>query len=225
MMIIYFFVQIIGVHLFHSVTIGLFLMILTQFALAAIIFGYGFKVLNKLRLPWFIQLIVWGWWSLHITNWTSLALSNTKDTWTGLAGVLIMIFLLEIWQNGNKFFNSYGKIIILIMALFGFLTFRNGNRLVIVMFFPFLLGFCWKYWKKVLTISIATGALFYLFNGPVVHSLRASTTDPKTVAKVRAKEYLPRKIPGSSHNKTRGLRSINSVGGLKTQIIFGGYIN
>ncbi|MBA1435148.1 DUF6020 family protein [Bombilactobacillus bombi] len=203
MMIVYFFVQIIGVQLLHSLTVGLFLMILTQFVLGAIIFGYGFKVLNKWHLPWFIQVIVWGWWSLHITNWTSLALSNTKDTWAGLASVLIMIFLLEIWQNGTQFLHSYGKITILIIALFVFLTFRNSSRLVLIMFLPFLLGFCWKYWKQMLTICVATGALFYLFNGPVVHSLSST----------------------SSGIQTEGVRNISNVGGLKIQLIFGGYIN
>ncbi|RHW47394.1 hypothetical protein DS832_04415 [Bombilactobacillus bombi] len=204
MMIVYFFVQIIGVNFLHSVATGLFIMIVVQFILAAVIFGYGFKVLNRWQLPWILQVVVWSWWTLHITNWTSLAQSNTKDTWCGLAAVLIMIFLLEMWQDGPKFFHSYGKLVLLILSLFVFLTFRNSSRLVLIMFLPFWLGVCWKYWKQIVAIIVATGALFYLFNGPVVHSLPSSAVDV---------------------NQGGGVRNMDNVGGLKAQIIFGGYVN
>ncbi|MCO6541788.1 MAG: hypothetical protein J6573_05735 [Lactobacillus sp.] len=205
MLVIYFFVQIIGVNLLHSLATGLFIMIVVQFTLAAVIFGYGFKVLNRWQLPWILQVVVWSWWTLHITNWTSLAQSNTKDAWCGLAAVLIMIFLLEMWQDGPNFFHSYGKMTLLIISFFIFLTFRSSSKLVLIMFLPFWVGFCWKYWKQIVVIIVATGSLFYLFNGPIVHTLPSAEVDV---------------------NKGGGVKTIDGMGGtLRAQIIFGSYVN
>lgn len=202
MFIVYIFVYLIGAQLLHSLSLGIFLLIIVQFLLAALIFGYGLQLLNRWHLPWPIQLLAWGWWSLHITNLTSLAQVNTKDTWSALAATLIMIFLLEMWLDQDRFFHSYSKLFILVLAILIFLTFRNSSRLVLLLFIPLWLILCWKYWKKLIALFAVIGVIFVVFNGPVVQHL-----------------------PSKNANATTGVRALSSTGGLKTQIIFGSYVN
>lgn len=202
MFIIYIFVHVIGVKLFHSLAIGVFLLVISQFLLASLVFGYGFRVLSRWHLPWPIHLIAWGWWSLHITNWTSLAQTNTKDTWSAIAATLIMIFLLEMWLDKDHFFHSYGKLFILALAILIFLTFRNSSRIVFLLFIPLWLILCWKYWKKLISLIILIGVMFMAFNGPISQH-----------------------FPSKNVSNTTGVRNLSSMSNLKTQIIFGSYVS
>lgn len=143
-----------GKQVFGSVNIGIFIFILSQALVYAMIISYAVTLMRKLQAPkW---LIVWYLFTAGFTpyysNYVSLVL---KDSIYSIMLLLFMIELINAVIDYNLFINSRKHIILSIISIAGIILIRKNGRhilyptLFIVMI---VLVYMWKKLKKQIAV-------------------------------------------------------------------------
>lgn len=125
--------------LLGSANLGLFLYILFQTILFAIILGYMFYTMYKLAAPTWLKVVafVTAIVSPYYTQYIGMIV---KDTIYSYCVLLFMIELVYILLLKMDYWKSKGHIVLLAVSMIGSILFRNNGKYVIYPMILFILG-------------------------------------------------------------------------------------
>lgn len=152
-----------------DINIGLFIYILLQTVIAAIIMAYALFTMKLLKTP------AWLIWGTFITAtispyYTGYVTTIIKDTPYAFATLLFFIELLYLELHKHRFFEKKGHMVLLVTSVLGMTLLRyNGKFVVVSLVLYYFAVLLYKKWKKeysyllkvcilmVVTLCLSTG--------------------------------------------------------------------
>lgn len=158
-----------------SDNLGVFLYILPQFGICALVFSYVIYFTKRLHSPYWLRYCFLGYFAF-ISLWPLYAVSLFKDTLFYIVFVCYIIFFIQILFEKKYFWQKKGKVICCILSMVLLALIRPNGIHIIVLSFPFLLWAVRKDIKiKLGVFSFASVvAVYMLFNGVIVPALGVS---------------------------------------------------
>lgn len=120
----------VGVYVFGSGNIGLYLYILLQYFSMAAICAYGFTILKKMHIPaWLTKVLFCICFATpYYTQYLGTVL---KDMMYSYAVLLLVLEIICMLIEGDKFFETKRHIVLFSIAVMGTYLFRNNGRYVL----------------------------------------------------------------------------------------------
>lgn len=162
-----------GKYVFGTYEGGLAFYIALQIVFCSMILAYSSRFISKLEIPNIVQISVVLFFALFPVNHL-FAVNATKDVPFSFLVALLIIFILEIIYDSEKFFTSLLLQIRFCLIVTLMLFFRNTGIYIFLMFIPvFLITFRKRYLKIIiicllciLPYKIITGPLYTYYHIP-----------------------------------------------------------
>lgn len=97
-----------------------------------------------------------------------MAIYTTKDTIFSAVFLVCLIKIYQMCKAPEIYFQGYKKIMGAVLCFSLLLLFRNNGFHTLLLCFPFLLFYLWKYWKKLLLFFFCVLAVYQFYHGPVL---------------------------------------------------------
>lgn len=120
----------IGRNIFHSANVGLFMYILYQYVISALIMSYTIYVMAKLKAPLWLKvssLFIYGFMP-HFSSYVAVAV---KDYPYCIVFVLFITQIIRLFVEKDKFW-TYSNIAITVISMTGSFLLRNNGKHVII---------------------------------------------------------------------------------------------
>lgn len=127
----------IGMVLFDSTNIGLFLYSIIQIIILLSALAFTIKYINKLNVPYYIKFGALIIYSL-VPIFPLYAMSAVKDTIFTALVIIYMINIYDLIKYRNTLKYSNRKCLLLVLLLFTIMLMRNNGLYLVVLSFPFL---------------------------------------------------------------------------------------
>lgn len=177
-------------NIFGDVNIGIACFILIGMTIAAITYGYLVSYLRKMGMKSFWAVILTIYFGIFPV-FVMYSLCSSKDGVFGCFLILSFIFLKDLVDNPEKFFESWKKPLLLTVFLMFMMLFRNNGVYALAVF-----GFIWALWWlfgarrhsvgliKGLAIIVASVVLYIMVNGALIGATNAETGEKKEMLSV-----------------------------------------
>lgn len=178
----------IGIDLFHSSQIGLFLYTITQMLLFSGMLAY---MLNWLRfkMPSFGILLVLLCLITLPYN-ALLAISATKDTLFAGIFVIVVIKAYDLVSAPQRFLSSFTQIVSFLFSLIMLCLFRNNGIYVVCFMMLFALFVLKIYWKKIFLIGLICVCFWGFYTNIVFEAFHITKTDMREMMSVPMQQMV-----------------------------------
>lgn len=156
--------------IFGNINAGIAFFAFVQMITIAAVVAFLIKYLSKKQTPDLLKLAVVLFYSLHpviavysVTLW--------KDIWIGTFALIYIVFLFEICDNSNEFFQSKLKVCMFILSVLCVLFAKGTGIIIVVLSFPTLFVFAQKYWRQLLFSAGVCSFVFLLVRLVVIPGL------------------------------------------------------
>lgn len=161
----------VGVTLFDSTNIGLFLYSIIQIIILLSALAFTIKYMKKLETPYYIRFMALLIYSL-VPVFPLYAMSVVKDTIFTALVIVYMINIYDLIKYRNTVKYSNKKSIMLVLLLMAIMLMRNNGLYLIILSFPFLLIIEKKNRIKLIMILILPVVLYNRYNDVLLPYLK-----------------------------------------------------
>ena len=161
----------------------IFQMILTSISFSIILY---YMASRKIDLKW--RIITFLFFFLNPLNgW--FAVRSEKGILFHLNLVLVILGIIEIIHEKEKFFEKKWKPIVLVVLTISMMLLRNNGIYAMVLTLPFLLIACKKFWKPVLFTFGSALVILAIIQGPIFNLLNVSYTRPQEMLSIPMQQF------------------------------------
>lgn len=163
----------IGVTLFDSTNIGLFLYSIIQIIILLSALAFTIKYMKKLETPYYIRFMTLIIYSL-VPVFPLYAMSAVKDTIFTALVIVYMINVYDLIKYRNTVKYSNKKCILLTLLLLAIMLMRNNGLYLVVLSFPLLLLIEKKNRIKLVMILVLPVVLYNRYNDVLLPYLKVT---------------------------------------------------
>lgn len=156
--------------------------ILQLLIMAGILAFVVYKLQKKGTPKWFCFIML-GFYGLHPANSMSV-ISCTKDTIFAGLMILLVMELLEMTEEPERFWHSWKRVAYFAVLLLLVMAFRNNAFHMLLLFVPFFVWAFRKYWKRAVLVLCGCLALHAGITGPGYEALGIQKGSPREMCSV-----------------------------------------
>lgn len=171
----------------HKVTgsynLGIACYMIVQMFIVAGVFTYMINFLRKRKVSGGLKITAVIYYALFPVI-VMYALCSTKDTIFTAALLLVIISMLKMGLEDEKFFSSKIKMSVFICSVLVMLLFRRNAVYAFIVMTPLLLIFFRKYFKKMTLLITVVFISFFLIDGTLTLVLHADNSENQEILTV-----------------------------------------
>lgn len=152
--------------IFGSYSAGLAIYSVTQILMLSAAFSYACYYLTKLKAPVVITLLSVIYFAL-VPIHAIFSVSTTKDVLFSAVVLLVVLFILDLVKNKEKFYHSIFLMVRFVIAICFMMFLRNNGFYMLLLLVPFFIWFSKKYWIKAVVLCVICIAANFLYTGPL----------------------------------------------------------
>lgn len=149
-----------------SYNVGICVYTLLQMFLAANALALTIAYLKKRGFGRPVRLLVLGFYGLSPVL-QLFSICTTKDVLFSVCELLLMVFVLRILGEQDRFFTEGRVQTGFVLTAFGTMIFRNNGLYIVLVLLAVLLFCCRKYWRRYVLLAAATLLLYGVYVGPL----------------------------------------------------------
>ncbi len=164
--------------IFGSYSAGLAIYSITQLLMLSAAFSYACYYLTKLKAPVVITLLSIIYYAL-VPIHAIFSVSATKDVLFAAVVLLVVLFVLDMVKNQEKFYHSIFLMIRFVVAICLMMFLRNNGFYMLLLLIPFFIWFSKKHWIKAVIICVICVAANFLYTGPLYNAANVQKGDAR----------------------------------------------
>lgn len=171
----------------HAITgdynFGIALYVILQMIFCAITLSFVVYYMGKRNINPIIKMITFLCFAF-VPFVPQFSIAVWKDVPFAMFMVWLLIGIIEMITNEEKFFTKKRNFVIFILITLCVLFFRNNGIYIVLLTLPFALFLRRKYWKQILIIFGIPIVFYYIITGPVFTKLDIAKSSPKEMLSI-----------------------------------------
>lgn len=171
----------------HAITgdynFGIALYVILQMIFCAITLSFVVYYMGKRNINPIIKMITFLCFAF-VPFVPQFSIAVWKDVPFAMFMVWLLIGIIEMITNEEKFFTKKRNFVIFILITLCVLFFRNNGIYIVLLTLPFAIVWRRKYWKQILIIFGIPIIFYYIITGPVFTKLDIAKSSPKEMLSI-----------------------------------------